>query len=47
VREVALIEELERDLHRLDGHDLSAELDEARTRVHGVANGGPPRQSVY
>jgi hypothetical protein len=35
----ALIEELEHDLRRPDGRDLSAELDEARAWVRGVANG--------
>jgi hypothetical protein len=36
VQEVILVEELERDLHPIDGWDLSAELDNARTRMDRI-----------
>jgi hypothetical protein len=35
---VILVVELERGLHPLDGRDLSAELDKARTSVNRMAN---------
>jgi hypothetical protein len=36
VREAILAEELERSLHPSHGWDLSAELDEAHTRMEGI-----------
>jgi hypothetical protein len=37
VCEVILAEELERNVHYPNGRDLPAELDEAFSRVHGIA----------
>jgi hypothetical protein len=36
VQEVILVEELERDLHPINGWDLSVELDNARTRMDKI-----------
>jgi hypothetical protein len=47
VLEVALAEELERGMRHPDGHDLPAELDEARARVRGVADDQVTEADIY